>query len=246
MASKNSTANPPDLRTDPATKRDHEDERGGWAGVGVEIDARVGYGYVLLTYRGTVDALLTAGCLTPSMMANRAARPRGGRPQRDEHGQRFSLHRSPTKCEPGRMKLQRRGDPGIAMQLPGMTELFPEGLAAPVQDDPPQNSEPAEGEHWWPATARAWKENQLDYLGSDLRIHAKMTGDQWRGLSRVSGPRFRLAEGDLNRMEAIMHRFSEELLALLQQATVIDSQASPRPSFLRLVVDNTREGASHA
>jgi hypothetical protein len=90
-----------------------------------------------------------------------------------------------------------------------------------------------------PATARAWKEKQLVYLGQDLRVNAVTIGDQWCGLSCTCGPRFRLAEGDLKRMEAIMHRFSEELFTLLQQAAVIDTQASPRPSFLRLVVDNT-------
>jgi hypothetical protein len=35
---------------------------------------------------------------------------------------------------------------------------------------------------------------------------------------------------------------SDELTAALEQAVVIDTQAS-RPSFLRLVIDNTKESA---
>jgi hypothetical protein len=230
MASKNSNANPaaPDVRR-------------GWAGVNVEIDARVDSdgSYIYLTYRGTVGELLAAGCLTLSMMAARAARPRGGRPQRDEHGKRFTLHRSPTKYEPDRMKLQRRGDPGIAMQLPGVRELFPEGFPEPAQAEA-QSSEPAAADTG-AATASDWKEERLDGMDSDLRFLESWNGKQWRGVGEYASPRFRFADGDIQTMESILHRFRTDLFAALDRAAVIDTHATPRPAFLRLVVDNTRE-----
>jgi hypothetical protein len=89
-----------------------------------------GSGFVVLNYLGTVEALLATGCLTPAMMSNRAARRRGGRALRDEHGMRFTLHRSPSTGEPDRVELHRRPDVAVAMQLPGVRELFPEGITA--------------------------------------------------------------------------------------------------------------------
>jgi hypothetical protein len=92
-----------------------------------------------VTYRGTTDALLAAGCLTPGMISNRPPRQRQGRTQRDEHGIRFTLKRAPTKDLPERMRLDRRGgegEPAFAMQLPGVRELFPEDIADPSQAGP--------------------------------------------------------------------------------------------------------------
>jgi hypothetical protein len=203
----------------------------GWAGVGVEIDLRIrSSGYYDLTYRGTTDAMLTAGCLTSSMMAAREAFRQGDpRGLRDENGNRFNLHRSRTVGESERMKLRRWVEPALAMQLPGVCDLFPEA-------EPP-SSEPVDADTG-PATPREWKGKQLDYLGHDLRVQASISGNEWRGLGRACGPRFRLAEGDIQRLESIAHRFREEIFAALEQAAVIDTQQSPRPSFLRLVVDN--------
>jgi hypothetical protein len=92
-----------------------------------------GNGAVILNYLGTEDALIAAGCLTASMIENRSARRRGGRSQRDEHGMWFTLHRSPTKAAPGRMKLRRRAVPQIAMGLPGVLDLFPGGISELTQ-----------------------------------------------------------------------------------------------------------------
>jgi hypothetical protein len=111
---------------------EHKDVRRGSLPAGITIQAEIwlhrGLTYVTLTYRGTRDALIASGCLTSSMIASNA------QTKMDEHGGRFSLHRSPTKAQPQRMKLDRHPDsPETAMQLPGVRELFPEGIAEPVQ-----------------------------------------------------------------------------------------------------------------
>jgi hypothetical protein len=92
--------------------------------------------FVSVAYRGTIDALRVAGCLTPGMISNRPPRQRQGRTQRDEHGIRFTLKRAPTKALPERVRLDRWGEPAFAMQLPGVRELFPEGIADPAQAAP--------------------------------------------------------------------------------------------------------------
>jgi hypothetical protein len=89
--------------------------------------------FVSVAYRGTIDALQVAGCLTPGMISNRPPRQRQGRTQRDEHGMRFTLKRAPTKALPERVRLDRWGEPAFAMQLPGVRELFPEGIPEPAQ-----------------------------------------------------------------------------------------------------------------
>jgi hypothetical protein len=194
---------------------------------------------VYLTYRGTIAALLAAGCLTPQMMANRQ-RQHSRREQCDEHGNRFNLHRSPTKALPERMKLERHGEPTFVMQLPGVRELFPEGIAKFVQAEA-QSSEPAT-DCICLATSRAWKDEQIWDIGSYLRTdRLSRHGDPWRGAG-IYGPRFRFADADIKHMESMMDRFREEMCAALEQAAVIDSEQSPRPSFLRLVVNNEFAG----
>jgi len=138
---------------------------------------------------------------------------------------------------PGRMKLRRRVSLHLGMELPGVRDLFPEGIPEPAQE--PQNTE-AVDTYTGPATVREWKEKQLKYLGHDLRVQGQISSDEWRGLGRACGPRFRLADRDVQRLESIMYRFREEIFAGLEHAEVIDTQeATPaRPSFLRLVVDN--------
>jgi hypothetical protein len=174
------------------------------------------------------------------MMAARAARPRGGRPQRDEHGKRFTLHRSPTKGVPDRMKLQRRvDDPTFVMQLPGVRELFPEGIPEPE----PQIS----------------KGERICFVGKALSFVQGAT--TWLG----DKDQVLLSDIDLERASSIVDRFLADMHAAMKEAGAIDAQQAPphlrgpiiqahadnngipsRPSFLRLVVDNTREGASHA
>ena len=198
-------------------------------------DGRLG---VSLIYRGTKEALIAAGCITPSMLE--ACKTR--RSKHDEFGAHYWLHRSPTKAAPRRMKLCRNGGSDFAMQLPGMREMFPEGFPEPPQIET-QRSAPADAETWWAATADEWKEKEFEHLDMDHRVNLKLNGERWRGLNRrLCGPRFRLADADIRSMEAVMDRFSQELNTLLEQAEVIDTQASPaRGSFLRLVVNNELE-----
>jgi hypothetical protein len=95
-----------------------------------------------------------------------------------------------------------------------------------------------------PATGRELKGKLLDSLDHDLNLQARVSGKEWRGLSRLTGPRFQLADADIQRMESITHRFSEEILAALEQAVVIDTEAptaKPRSSFLRVVADNSAD-----
>jgi hypothetical protein len=238
MATSNSTS---------ACQSGRVDVRRGWAGVDVEIDARThsdysGCSHMTLTYRGTIDAMLAAGCLTTFIMANRTGH-RSGRPERDEHDEPFTLHRSPTKREPDRMKLTRSGEPTLAMQLPGVRELFPEGIAEPVPAEA-QSTEPAAADTG-PATAEDWKEERLDGMDSDLRFLESWNGNLWRGVGKYASPRFRFADGEIKRLDSILGRFRRELIEALEQAVVVDTAHADtngipltRPPFLRLVIDN--------
>ncbi len=88
-----------------------------------------------LEYRGTIDALLAAGCITPSLLAKRMANRRTS--QFDEHGNAVWLQRSATKGAPKRMELVRRAeDPETAKQLPGVREMFPEYMQEAAQAEP--------------------------------------------------------------------------------------------------------------
>jgi len=83
-------------------------------GPSVQVDASSHQVYVV--YLGTAEALLAAGCLTRSMMANREMyRPGDARGLRDEHRGRFNLHRLPTRA---------------------MSERIPQGFPKPVEDHP--------------------------------------------------------------------------------------------------------------
>jgi hypothetical protein len=95
------------------------------SGVTMKVEARGGR--FRLACLGTTDALLASGLITPSMMATREAFRQGdARGLRDEHGKRFTLHCAPTKGEPDRMKLTRRMEPERAVELPCVSDLFPE------------------------------------------------------------------------------------------------------------------------
>jgi hypothetical protein len=75
-------------------------------------------------------------------------------------------------------------------------------------------------------------------MDSDLRHLESWNGDLWRGVGEYASPRFRFADGDITGLDSIIHRFRGELFAALERATVVDAEQAPRPSFLRLVVDN--------
>jgi hypothetical protein len=84
---------------------------------------------VQLIYRGTKEALIAIGCLPPALVEILSTTQRR-RHKRDENGNWFYLHRSPTKALPDRVKLVRHGNAAAALELPGMRELFPRGIAA--------------------------------------------------------------------------------------------------------------------
>jgi hypothetical protein len=197
--------------------------------------------YVVVTHRGTMDALIAEGCLTPLMISNRPARARRGRAPHDDHGLRFFLQRMPTRTEPERMRLWRTADPATAMQLRGVRELFPEGFPEPVQDDEPQSTKLADADNG-PATAQEWKERDASLMSGYLGFLEKTNGENWSGVVPVFGRRFRLADSDIRRLRSIISAFRTEIFAAHDRAVVIDSQAAARgPSFLRLVVNNTKE-----
>lgn len=102
---------------------------------GVKIDAEPWGNHISVTYLGSEKALLAAGCLTRQMRQIRKKYRIGdARGLRDEHGQRFSLHHLATKSEPDRMKLSRYVDSQFAMQLPGVRDLYPEGIQETTRD----------------------------------------------------------------------------------------------------------------
>lgn len=85
-----------------------------------------------VVYLGTWEALVEVGAITSAMVALRAKYRKGdGRVLHDEHGHRFLLHRLPTKAVPARVRLTRWCSTDFAMQLPGVRELFPEGIPEP-------------------------------------------------------------------------------------------------------------------
>jgi hypothetical protein len=102
-------------------------------GVSIRVQALSGWGgkQVTFTCRGTTAALVASGYLTHSMISTRRDRKRGsGHKQLDENGGRFWMHPSPSKASPERMMLVRRMSTELAMQMPGVCKVFPEGIPA--------------------------------------------------------------------------------------------------------------------
>jgi hypothetical protein len=193
---------------------------------------------VRIIYFGTLEALLSSGCLTSSMLELRKKfRPGDSRGLHDEVAGRFNMHRLPTKAMPQRMKLIRWMSLEAAVQLPGVRELFPEGVAPPpVEPDDPTEVKPRS------VTARVWKSEQIQGIGEALGA-LNYDRKQWLGLGKGVAL-FRFTDRDVQRLEAIIGRFRGEMSAALDRATVVDIQGTGLPSFLRLVVDNSR-GTNH-
>jgi hypothetical protein len=140
-----------------------------------------------LTYRGTKEALIAAGCLTPSMWEQYKDRMRRKK-KHDENGEWFWVHRSPTKASPDRMKLCRHSTAALAMNLPGMRELFPDGIPVPPM---PKISRPAaDGTD----LARDWKHGVTLAVGKMIGAVRDFDSDNGR---------FRFAYSDLNDLAAI-------------------------------------------
>jgi hypothetical protein len=215
----------------------------------VSVIAHIGRGCVSFEYLGTLVALISANCLTHHMMERRDSfRPGDPRGLSDERGQHFNLHRLPTKAMPGRMKLKRSVSHEFAPQLPGVRELFPEGIPEPSRSEP-QGAEPAHADSGQaesksseraksdtPETAEDWKGKQQHSVGVAL---GRLWGilEFWRVCSDA---RFRFTDDDSRRLDSIFKKFNADIGMVLDPAVVIDTQAPPQRSFLRLVVNNAR------
>ena len=91
--------------------------------------------YVCSTeYTGPLSELLAANCISPTMMQSRESRRKGStKPNLDDHGGSFTLHRLASTAHPDRMVLKRHiSNPAIVIDLPGVRDLFPEGFHALV------------------------------------------------------------------------------------------------------------------
>lgn len=87
------------------------------------------------------------------------------------------------------------------------------------------------------STAPEWRERVLGQVDFDLTFLKSWNGKIWRGKNEHF-PRFQFAADEISRMESMIHRFRKELIAAIEVAAVVDTQAAPYPSHLRLVVDN--------
>jgi hypothetical protein len=137
---------------------------------------------------------------------------------------RFTLNRLPTKAAPDRMKLMRRSDdPALAMELPGMRELSPDGFP-----EPPAQAEPQS------------KEERLRFVGKALSFVQDAT--TWLG----DRDQVLLSDIDLECAGLLVSGFLADMHAFLKHAGALETQQpSTRPPFLRLVVNNNK-GANHA
>jgi hypothetical protein len=174
-------------------------------------------------YLGTVDALVAVGALTSSMMGRREKYRKGdGRGLQDEHGHRFNLHRSATRGEPERMTLHRYVDWELAMQLPGVRELFPEGIPEPERESAPEKkSSKVE-------LSRAYFCTTM--LNTVVRC---ARGDHPSWPESMSAEALCLIE---RHVDAIREGFRRDG----------SKRTAPRPSFLRLVIDNTKGVSAQA
>jgi len=160
----------------------------------------------------------------------------GPRQPRDAE-ERFWKDAAPTKRCPEAIKLWRLVSHETALTLPGVAELFPEGLPRfePEPAPPPETDETVRD----PESASAWRKRVRDFCEVSLRTNIIALEGKTQMVHR-----FVLDAESLARIQARTDQYLAELLRELDRAPVIDSQqpergASPR---LRLVVDNTREG----
>lgn len=187
-------------------------------GVKVTVDVwmapamRVGDGHI--EYLGTMDSLMAVGALTPSMMESRKKYRKGdARGLRDDHGNRYFLRPSAIKAEPGRVSLRRYFSREISMEMPGVRELFPEGIPEPEKES--SKDEPS----------------RADFCTTMLNMIMQCA----RG-DHPSWPKAMPSETQClieRHIDAIRERFRCNG----------GKRSAPRPSFLRLVVDNTHGDA---
>jgi hypothetical protein len=195
-------------------------------GVSVRVQALTGWrGQVIFTCRGTMDALVASGYLTHSMISARRDRKRGsGNPQLDENGGRFWMQPSPSKISPERTMLVRRMSAELAMRLPGVRDLFPEGIPELQRQFTEDCNEPEKESSKHELSRADFCTSMLDMIMQCAR------GDH------PSWPDSMPAETQC-RIERHIDVLREEF-----RRSVSNRRA---PSFLRLVVDNTKGDSAH-
>lgn len=190
----------------------------------VELEERNSGAYVMITAQGSTNALLASGYLTPSMMAARAARRRGDpRGSRDDHGERYFLTHTPRKGAPERMQLRRHLRPEHAIELPGVREIFPNGIPEPPIQ-PAHTDLEESGKH---ELSRAdFCTNMLDIIMQCAR------GDHptW-------------PEALPTETQCSIEWYVDALREKFRRSG--NKRRAPRPSFLRLVIDNTKGDSAH-
>jgi hypothetical protein len=182
---------------------------------------------IRIEYLGAPRVLLAAGCLTEGMAIRRSQ----GRKNIDARGHNYAMHRSPTKALPDRLRIKLyidRENEDAAMELPGVHELFPDGL--PTIEEAPKEQAERDGT---PRSIQEWHEQVGDFCGSMLHsalvaLKGGPTGPDaaiW-----VYGSRFRVVEADVQAIE----RLQAELLSAINRARIVDLKRAG----LRLVVNN--------
>jgi hypothetical protein len=121
-----------------------------------------------------------------------------------------------------------------ALVLPGVAELFPEGLPRFEAEPAPEAEEEREVIRD-PQTAADWKCRLRAFCeGSAVSLSAVLDGKV-----HAAG-RFRLDTESRARIQARMDGCFAELLREIDRAWVIDSKQPQRGAGVRLAIDNTR------
>lgn len=187
---------------------------------------------VIVEYRGTDADLIAAGIVTEDFFSSCR-----GRRRTDTAGRWVNLRRIR-----GVTRLRFHGDPLAEPQLPGaIREEIEEAredfkirlreFAEAHESQTPMDDADSVVEE----TAAEWKKRRK---GSIFRAMVYVEGAMdWLHQKE----RFQFADSDTKRMRSIVGRFIGEMQTAIEQAKVVDTETSMRPSYLRLVVvDNER------
>lgn len=175
--------------------------------------------YVVVEYWGAPQGLIAAGCVTADLLVGRQFIGTVKSPTW------WGTRRAPTKAAPTRRRVAHQFRDGWcdqvrreqALDMPGVRELFPDGL-------PAVRSAPA-AEDGEPVNAAAWR-------ADIMRTCAAFTDTAVRAASGSSAcGRFHMSSEDAARIAELGARLKVELLAALEHAHVIDER---RPQ-LRIV-----------
>jgi hypothetical protein len=193
------------------------------------------------TYWGTLESLLAARCASEQLLKGRK---RGVRSE-DENGHWYRLLRSPTKTTQDRLKLVRHvHSVPLAAELPGVRELFPEGLPVLLFERPELDGgagkEPEQAENLadWAERARSglrlimWA--SLASLESSIARASGVASEHEDSLPNIARPdraaRFRWAPGEIERVRQFFNATQRRF------ETLLDSMRADDRNRLRLLV----------